>query len=85
MTTADVLGIVSLILGLGISVFAIIDNRRLRGEREKAVIAVRGVIDRSYGVLIGLKPLVKSLPGAEAAINDVLSAINQERATLDRL
>ncbi len=88
MTTDTFIGIAGVILaiaGLGVSVFAIIDNRRLRGEREKAVIAAHGVIQRSYGLLIGIKPVVKSIPGAEAAINDGLSAINQARATLDKL
>jgi hypothetical protein len=88
MTTDTYIGIAGVILaicGLGVSVFAIIDNRRLRGEREKAVIAAHGVIQRSYGLLIGIKPLVLSLPGAEAAINNGLSAISEARTTLDNL
>jgi hypothetical protein len=84
-TFLTIAGVVLAIGGLGVSVFAIIDNRRLRGEREQAVIAAHGVIQRSYGLLIGIKPLVKSLPGAEAAIDDGLSAINQARATLEKL
>ncbi len=78
----DILGII----GLGVAVFAIIDNRRQRTKREKAVIAARAVIERTYGTLIGIKPAVKpTLPEVAKAIDDGLSAINQERATLDAL
>jgi hypothetical protein len=88
MTTDTFLAIAGVILGicgLGVSVFAIIDNRQQRGAREKAVIAAHEVIQRGYGLLIGIKPLVASLPGAKAAIDDGLSAINEARAALDKL
>jgi hypothetical protein len=81
MLAGDILGICA----LGVSVFAVIDARRQRTKREKAVIAAHAAIARSYGLLIGIKPLITSLSGAEAAINDGLSAINQERKTLDAL
>ena len=74
------------IAGLGVSTFAIIDNRRQRKQREKAVIAARATIDRIYGLLIGIKPaVVPARPDVEAAINDGLSAINQEREKFDAL
>jgi hypothetical protein len=74
------------IAGLAASVFAIIDNRRQRSQREKAVIAARATIERIYGLLIGIKPAVApTRPDVEAAINDGLSAINQERQKLNAL
>ena len=69
--------------GLGVSIFAFLDNRRLRNEREKAVIAARETIGRVYGLLIGIKPAVDA--SVHAAINDGLAAINQERETLKHL
>jgi hypothetical protein len=65
--------------GLGVSVFAIIDNRHQRSQREKAVIAARSVIERAYGTLIGIKPGVAA--NAALAVNDALAAINQARNT----
>ena len=71
------------LVGLGVSIYAILDNRRQRTQREKAVIAARSVIERAYGTLIGVKPAVD--PSVHAAINDGLAAINQERENLNRL
>jgi hypothetical protein len=73
------------ILGLGVSFFAIIDNRHQRSAREKAVIAAHAVIERTYGLLIGLKPSVETLPNVQTAINDGLSAVNKERDNLAAL
>jgi hypothetical protein len=93
----------SLILGLaglGVSVCAIIDNRRQRTRREKAVIAARSIIERVYGTLIGIKSAITTSAVTDAttsavtdattsavtdAINDGLSAINAERTTLNAL
>ena len=84
-----ILGIVSALLGLagiGVSVFAIIDNRRQRSQREKAVIAAQAVIDRVYGLLVGIKSGVEQTsPHIIAAINDGLSAINQKRELVKSL
>jgi hypothetical protein len=80
---AFMVGTILGLAGLGVSVFAILDNRRLRNEREKAVIAARATIERVYGLLIGIKPAVGT--DVAAAINDGLSAINQQRKTLDAL
>jgi hypothetical protein len=72
--------------GLGVSTFAIIDNRRQRNQREKAVIAARTTIERIYGLLIGIKPAVDAEKVTlVAAINDGLSAINKEREKFDAL
>jgi hypothetical protein len=50
------------------------------------VIAAHAVIDRTYGLLIGIKPpIIQTFPDFEAAINDGLSAINQQRKNLDAL
>ena len=69
--------------GLGISIYAIWDNKRQRSQREKAVIAARSVIERAYGTLVGIKSAVDT--SVHAAINDSLAAINQERETLKSL
>jgi hypothetical protein len=69
--------------GLGVSIYAIRDNRRQRTQREKAVIAARSVIERAYGTLVSIKPAVDVK--VHAAINDSLAAINQERDTLKSL
>jgi hypothetical protein len=80
------------ILGLAVAVFSIVDNRRQRNQREKAVIAAREVIQRVYGALIGLKPAivaVQSDPDTSKAIllamNDTLEAMNQQREILKSL
>ena len=86
MSASDLLSILLGILGLVVSVFAIIDNRRQRTKREQAVMAARATIERIYGLLIGIKPAITStVPGIESAVNDGLSAINQERDKLDAL
>ncbi len=73
-------------LGLGATVWAVCDARRQRSKREKAVIAAHSVIERTYGLLIGIKPFVTPLgPAYEAAVNDGLQAINQQRAGLAHL
>jgi hypothetical protein len=81
--------------GLGVSVFAIVDIRRQRSQREKAVIAARAVIERAYGSLIHLKPAIVALGAGRAdsasqkamiaAIDDTLEAINQQRDSIKAL
>jgi len=80
------LGLAGLMLGaigLWATIWAAMDARRQRSAREKAVIAAHAVVERTYGLLIGLKPGVAP-PGtpAERAINDGLEAINQRRSSL---
>ena len=85
-TWIGVLGDALGVLGLGAAVLAFFDARRQRTARERAVIAANAVIERTYGLLIGIKPFVASLgPAHEAAINDGLNAINQQRTTIERL
>jgi hypothetical protein len=85
-TWLGVAGIVLGILGLGATVWAVEDARRQRSAREKAVIAARTVIERAYGLLIGIKPSVITLGAAyEAAINNGLAAIDQQRGNLEKL
>jgi hypothetical protein len=73
-------------LALAATIWAARDARRQRSEREKAVIAAHSVIERTYGLLIGIKPFVSPL-GEEhkAAVNDGLQAINQQREMLSNL
>jgi hypothetical protein len=72
--------------GLGVALYAIIDNRRERNKREKAISAAREMIERTYGLLIGIKPAVSpTLPEVGKAIDDGLSAINQQREKLASL
>ncbi|MGB7912526.1 MAG: hypothetical protein WCF59_09900 [Desulfobaccales bacterium] len=74
------------IIGLCVSVFAILDNRRQRSEREKAVIAANAVIERVYGVLVGIKPgIIQTMPNFESAINDGLATVNEQRQKLGKL
>ena len=77
------LGLAVGFLGLVATVWAARDARRQRSKREKAVIAAHSVIERTYGLLIGIKPFVMPLGAAqEAAVDDGLQAINQQRAGL---
>jgi hypothetical protein len=85
-TLLGIAGLGASVFAIGVSVFAILDNRRQRKEREKAVIAAHAVIERIYGLLIGIKPaIIPTLPGLEAAINDGLAVINQQRTRIDAL
>ena len=80
------LGLALGFLGLFATVGAGFDAHRQRSKREKAVIAAHSVIERTYGLLIGIKPFVEPLGEAhKAAINDGLQAINQQRDRLDDL
>jgi hypothetical protein len=73
-------------LGLAATIWAALDTRHQRSKREKAVIAAHAVIERTYGLLIGIKPFVSPLGQAyEAAVNDGLQAINQQRERLGNL
>ena len=70
----------------GSAIWAAFDARRQRNEREKAVIVAHSVVERTYGLLIGIKPFVAPLGDMHlAAVNDGLAAINQRRADLDKL
>jgi len=82
MALGDVLGLV----GIAATIWAAYDARRQRSIREKAVIAANAVIDRTYGLLIGLKPTIASLaPAHVAAVDDGLAAINAQRVALKDL
>jgi len=48
--------------GIGVSIFAIIDNRRQRTQREKGVIAAQATFEHVYDLLIGIKPAGPLLP-----------------------
>jgi hypothetical protein len=89
MTADTWLGIAGVLLGcLGVTatVWAAIDARRQRVEREKAVIAAHSVIERTYGLLIGMKPFIEPLGDSHLkAVHDGLSAINQARIQLQAL
>jgi hypothetical protein len=81
-----VAGCVLGLIGLAATIGAAIDARRQRSKREKAVVAAHAVIERAYGLLIGIKPSVIPLgKNHEAAIDDGLAAINQQRAALQNL
>jgi hypothetical protein len=89
------IGLFLTVLGLAVSVFAVIDIRRQRSRREKAVIAARSIIERAYASLIHLKPAIVTLGATQpdsgphkaivTAINDTLEAINQQRDSLKSL
>ena len=89
MQLGDILGLAGIVLGLiGIAatIWAAFDARRQRSKREIAVIAANAVIDRTYGLLLGLKPSIAPLGKAHVdAVNDGLSAINAQRDTLKGL
>ncbi|MFL9876731.1 hypothetical protein [Paraburkholderia megapolitana] len=82
MTIDTVLGLV----GIAATVGAAFDARHQRSRREKAVIAANGAIERTYGLLVGIKPSVASLGIMTVkAIDDGLSAINEQRAAIRNL
>ena len=85
-TWLGVAGVVLGIIGVAGTIWAAHDARRQRNRREKAVIAAHAVIERAYGLLIGIKPFVAPLGNAhEAAINNGLEAIDQQRDSLTEL
>ncbi|MGF6534302.1 hypothetical protein P3T20_005106 [Paraburkholderia sp. GAS206C] len=83
------LGIAGLVLGalgLAATLWAACDGRRQRRKREKAVIVAHEVVERTYGLLIGLKPPVATLGQMYLqAIDDGLDAINARRGDLSNL
>ena len=82
MTLDTILGIA----GIAATIWAAYDARKQRSKREKAVLAARGVIERTNGLLIGIKPAVAPLGNmAVAAIDDGLVAIEQQRSVLNEL
>ena len=48
--------------GIGVSISAIIDNRRQRTQREKGVIAAQATFEHVYDLLISIKPAGPLLP-----------------------
>ena len=89
MTTDTWLAVGGLLLGIigvGATIRAAFDARKQRTEREKAVIVAHSVIERTYGLLIGIKPFIIPLGKPhEEAINDGLAAINEQRVSLKNL
>ncbi len=74
------------ILGIGATMWAAVDARRLRSQRERAVVSANKVIARSEGLLIGLKPSVPATNGALIkAIDDGLDAIKLQREAIAEL
>ena len=70
------------IFGLGVWIFAFIDNRRERNARMQAILAAHRAVERAYGLLVVLEP---NNPTLTNAINDGIKAINEERTRLDGL
>ncbi|HEY4372534.1 MAG TPA: hypothetical protein VGN52_11475 [Burkholderiales bacterium] len=79
------LGAAGIFATVGLTVWAVLDARRERSKREKAVIAANGIIERLAGTLVALKLAVKKVPGADVPINDALQAIAQGKETLKDL
>ncbi|MCA7888579.1 hypothetical protein LGM58_35950 [Burkholderia contaminans] len=89
MTVDIALGLAGIILGvvgIGATIWAAFDARKQRSAREKAVLAATNVIERTYGLLVGIKPSVASSGSMPIdAINDGLAAINAQRDELKNL
>jgi hypothetical protein len=93
-SSGDLIGIIGIVATIVSTWIAI----RQHNKRNKAVIAARETIQRVNGTLIGIKPAVRSLPDVGTgnaarqaaddvvkAIDDGLSAINQQNSKLDAL
>lgn len=77
MDAGTILGVI----GVLATAWAAFDARRQRSKREKAVIAAHAVIERTHGLLIGIKPSLS--PGSQVkAIDDGLEAIKAQRSAL---
>ena len=63
------------VFGVAVGVWAVRDGRRERSKREVAVNAVHGIVGRTEGMLIGLKPSITANPAAVIAIDNGLDAI----------
>jgi len=86
MTIEGVGGLLLGFIGVAATIWAAFDARRQRNEREKAVIVAHSVIERTYGLLIGIKPFVAPLGENHLhAIDDGLGAINKQREVLAKL
>ncbi|WP_429481827.1 hypothetical protein [Paraburkholderia youngii] len=72
-------------MGVLVAIYGIVDARRERSRREKAVVVVNSLVGRLNGLLIGLKPSLASDAAATAAANDGLEAIRLARDDLDRI
>lgn len=84
----DAISILLGVIGVIVGVWAILDNRRLRTEREKAVILAHSMIDQAYAALIMIKPFFKELGGHGEyikAVNNRLAAIDERRSDLTNL
>lgn len=85
-TWVGIIGLVLALIGILATIWAAFDARRQRSSREKAVIAATSVIERTYGLLIGIKPAIPTeRDGVVKAIENGMSAIDQQRATLKEL
>ncbi|KAB0650291.1 hypothetical protein [Burkholderia diffusa] len=73
------------IAGILVGVYGVVDARRERSKRDKAVVVVNRLVGRLNGLLIGLKPSLASDARATAAADDGLEAIKLARDDLDRI
>lgn len=73
------------IVGVVIGILGIVDARRERRRREKAVVVVNRLVGRLNGLLIGLKPSLVNDPAATTAANDGLDSIAAAGKDLDAI
>lgn len=77
-------------MGIGIAVilvavYGIVDARRERSKREKAVVVMNRLVGRLNGLLIGLKPTLAGDARATAAVDNGLDAIKVASDDLDKI
>ena len=69
---------------IGVAVFLFLDARKLRARREAAVTLTHRILQRTEGILAGIRPSISD-PGMVAVINDGLAAINKASKQLEAI
>ena len=78
----DILLILIALVGIGIGVFSFFDTRKQRSRREAAMTLTHRILQRTEGILAGIKPSIPD-PAMVTAINDGLAAIAKASKQLE--
>lgn len=70
----DTLLILIALVGIGIGVFSYFYTRKQRSRREAVVSLTHGILQRTEGILAGIRPSISD-PAMLTAINDGIAAI----------
>jgi RsiW-degrading membrane proteinase PrsW (M82 family) len=80
----DLLLLVLAVVGIGIGVIFYFYGRNQGSKKVAAVTLVRGIMQRTEGILAGIKPSISD-PAMISAINDGLAAISKASKQLEAI